>query len=1101
MMKRLLAIVLIVAGAMPALAQSERPPAYAVRFTVRQQLILPTTTSAILKTNADGIVGAAVAGTDYLSPVAIGDTLQAWDADLDSWAAVVRASGFDTFVATPSSANMAALVSDETGSGLLVFGTSPTLTTPTLTNPILSGTTTSAAGQTGFNSTAWASGRGAVQVYDGTANTYLIGVLASDTPTDGQVLKWNTGGTITWEADTTGAGGVADGDKGDITVADDGDTWTIDANVVELSNLQQIDTSRLLGRFTASTGNVESITISANVQSLLGAADYAAMRGLLDLDIGTDVQAFDADLTAVAGLSGTGLAVRTASNTWTNRTLTGTTNQITVTNGDGVSGNPTLSLPTTVAITTLQLNNATLAAADATAYAVTLPAASGALITAGQVASAYQPIDADLTTYAGITPSANIQTFLGSANFSTARDNLGVEIGADVQAYNANLTTYAGIAPSANVQTLLGAANYSAFRTSLGVAIGSDVQAYDADLAALAGLTSAADKLPYFTGSGTATVADLTSFARTLIDDSSAANARTTLQAAPYGVVILAADDGTQTPYATLADAQTAAASGDTIRVAPGDYTVSASLGKNGVNWHFAEGATVRTTATDVAVWSDGDTEMQFKVSGFGRFVSEAAVCVSLLHPDTVVEIDCYEVSADAPSLSNKAGIYVGDSTIRVRAFYRIHSETYDAIWVAEGGTVEFATPLIEGGDDGLETTTGNTATVRGVCQRIVGGLGYPINARSGTWRVTVADTMASTDGVRALFVTDAATDIVVQCPTLTGNVTAGNGVVRLVGPMLIDGQAAHAEALTALQVGTSTTLTLENVRVLADAAATNSIVGTGSNELDVVGGLWVNKAIASLTVNYLSTVGNATKLADVTPSTAGLDILDIANGTDGQFLKSNGDGSVEWDSPSGSGDVTAASAFSTDNRLIRSDGTGKGVQASGITVDDSDNLTGIGDVTGDGLTLNDLTASRVVVTGGSKELASGAAAPSGAFVGTTDTQTLTNKRVTPRITTISSSATPTINTDNCDAVTITALAANITSMTTNLSGTPTNFDKLIIRIKDDGTPRTISWGASFASYGATLPTTTTTSKVHTIGFIYDSVTSKWGCVAASVEP
>lgn len=43
-----------------------------------------------------------------------------------------------------------------------------------------------------------------------------------------------------------------------------------------------------------------------------------------------------------------------------------------------------------------------------------------------------------------------------------------------------------------------------------------------------------------------------------------------------------------------------------------------------------------------------------------------------------------------------------------------------------------------------------------------------------------------------------------------------------------------------------------------------------------------------------------------------------------------------------GSGDVTAASAFANDNRLLRSDGTGKGAQASGITVDDSDNVSGV---------------------------------------------------------------------------------------------------------------------------------------------------------------
>jgi len=118
----------------------------------------------------------------------------------------------------------------------------------------------------------------------------------------------------------------------------------------------------------------------------------------------------------------------------------------------------------------------------------------------------------------------------------------------------------------------------------------------------------------------------------------------------------------------------------------------------------------------------------------------------------------------------------------------------------------------------------------------------------------------------------------------------------------------------------------------------------------------------------------------------------------------------------------------------------------------------------------------------------------------TDGTETLTNKRVTPRITSITSHATPTINTDNCDCVTITAQAEAITSMTTNLSGTPTNFQKLIIRIKDNGTARAITWGTSFEAKGVALPTTTVVSKVLTVGFIYDTVTSKWGCVASAQE-
>lgn len=115
-------------------------------------------------------------------------------------------------------------------------------------------------------------------------------------------------------------------------------------------------------------------------------------------------------------------------------------------------------------------------------------------------------------------------------------------------------------------------------------------------------------------------------------------------------------------------------------------------------------------------------------------------------------------------------------------------------------------------------------------------------------------------------------------------------------------------------------------------------------------------------------------------------------------------------------------------------------------------------------------------------------------------TNTFTNKRITARVTTITSNATPTINTDNCDAVTITALATAITSFTTNLTGTPNNFDKLIIRIKDDGTARAITWGTGFEAKGVALPTTTVISKVLSVGFIYDTVTSKWGCVASAQE-
>jgi len=62
-------------------------------------------------------------------------SFQPADADLTTWAGITPGTNVGTFIATPSSANLAAAVTGETGSGALVFGTSPALTTPNLGTP------------------------------------------------------------------------------------------------------------------------------------------------------------------------------------------------------------------------------------------------------------------------------------------------------------------------------------------------------------------------------------------------------------------------------------------------------------------------------------------------------------------------------------------------------------------------------------------------------------------------------------------------------------------------------------------------------------------------------------------------------------------------------------------------------------------------------------------------------------------------------------------------------------------------------------------------------------------------------------------------------
>jgi hypothetical protein len=97
-----------------------------------------------------------------------------------------------------------------------------------------------------------------------------------------------------------------------------------------------------------------------------GIAATTVQAALNELD--SEKQAADADLTALAALAGTGIAVRTGADSWSQRSVAGTANEIAVANGDGVAGNPTISLPATIDLggkTSLEIPNSATPTVDA----------------------------------------------------------------------------------------------------------------------------------------------------------------------------------------------------------------------------------------------------------------------------------------------------------------------------------------------------------------------------------------------------------------------------------------------------------------------------------------------------------------------------------------------------------------------------------------------------------------------------------------------------------------------------------------------------------------------------------------------------------------
>lgn len=131
-----------------------------------------------------------------------------------------------------------------------------------------------------------------------------------------------------------------------------------------------------------------------------------------------------------------------------------------------------------------------------------------------------------------------------------------------------------------------------------------------------------------------------------------------------------------------------------------------------------------------------------------------------------------------------------------------------------------------------------------------------------------------------------------------------------------------------------------------------------------------------------------------------------------------------------------------------------------------------------------------------------GAIAVEGVAIATiSSTSTITNKRNQPRVVSAASYTTDTgtsLDFSTCDLFVVTAQAGALKF--NNPSGTPVHGEKILIRVKDNGTARALTYDTQYRAIGITLPTTTVISKTTYIFGIWNATDSKVDCLATGTE-